>query len=67
MGTTFTAGWRAEEQKGQNWGLCLLLGIHGNAKRRAGVPWLPQRVSLQGQWFLAQDVVAGKPNYSGML
>lgn len=24
-------------------------------------------VSLQGQWFLAQDVVAGKPDCSGML
>lgn len=24
-------------------------------------------VSLRGQWFLAQDVVAGKPDYSGML
>lgn len=24
-------------------------------------------VSLLGQWFLAQDVVAGKPDLSGML
>lgn len=24
-------------------------------------------VSLLGQWFLAQDVVAGKPDCSGML
>lgn len=60
-------GWMAGEQGRQSLGLCLMLGSHGNAKRRAETPWLPRPVSLQGQWFLAQDVVAGKPNYSGML
>lgn len=64
---TFPAGWLAGEQAGHSLGLCLMLGSHGNAKRRAETPWLPRPVSLRGQWFLAQDVVAGKPNYSGML
>lgn len=63
MGTTVTAGWPVEEQKDRAWDCTPAWQLRGGPECHG---------SLGGSYFrarllLAQDVVAGKPNYSGML
>lgn len=61
------AGSLAYVQRGQSLGLCSRLDGHRDAERGGHSGGGSLSVSLQGQWFLAQDVVAGKPDCSGML
>lgn len=61
------AGSLAYVQRGQSLGLCSWLDSHRDAERGAHSGCGSRSVSLQSQWFLAQDVVAGKPDCSGML